>query len=48
MSALNMGIILIGVPIFVYVLFRAAALGWFGAKHAYQRRLVDGIRKGDH
>lgn len=34
-------------PFVVYALFRAAASGWFGVKHYYQRRLIDGIRKGD-
>lgn len=47
MTAIEMGALLIGAPMLFFVLFRAAAIGWFGAKHYYQRRLVDGIRKGD-
>jgi hypothetical protein len=34
-------------PFVAFVLFRAAASGWFGVKHYYQRRLIDDIRKGD-
>lgn len=37
-------VILIVAPVFVYVVFRAAASGWFGVKHAYQRRFMDIVR----
>lgn len=39
--------VLIGLPLFVYVVFRAAGLGWFGVKHYYQRRFINGIREGE-
>lgn len=34
-------------PFVAFVVCRAAARGWFGVKHDYNRRLIDGIRKGD-
>lgn len=47
MNAIEWTLLVGAAPVFVYVVFRAAASGWFGVKHYYQRRLVDGIRKGD-
>jgi hypothetical protein len=44
MNPIEILLLLIGAPVFVWVLFRAAAHGWFGEKLRYHRRLVDGIR----
>lgn len=38
---------LIAAPMVAYVLARAAALGWYGVKERYTRRLIDGIRRGE-
>lgn len=32
-------------PPLSYLVFRCAACGWFGVKHHYNRRLIDGHRK---
>lgn len=37
-------VLIVLAPFIVYVLSRAAALGWFGAKLSYQRRLVDDLK----
>lgn len=33
-------LLLIAAPVFAFALFRGAALGWYGVKLRYQRRLI--------
>lgn len=37
-------VLIVLAPFILYVLSRSVALGWFGAKLNYQRRLVDGLK----
>lgn len=47
MTVIKLVVALLVSPVFAFLLFRAAARGWFGVKHEYHRRLIDGIKKGD-
>lgn len=46
-TMIELAVMVLFSPFIAFVVCRAAARAWFGVKHDYNRRLIDGIRKGD-
>lgn len=47
MTVIKLAAIFVVSPVFAFLVFRAAARGWFSVKHDYTRRLIGDIKKGD-